>query len=121
MFPSPGDEIYRNEAGEPTGWGKPADAGTYWCDDCGYSHADGDHAPDPDDDDDDPDDGPGPDEWDGPPQDDEPVTLHFRGFPPIKGTGPVIVEVPPDPPPPSQNASNAAWDRLHQSTDPGPW
>lgn len=40
-FPSPGDEIYTNEAGEPTGWGPPPSADTYYCDMCGFSHPDG--------------------------------------------------------------------------------
>jgi hypothetical protein len=38
MFPVAGDEIYTNEAGEVTGWSKPADPGMYWCDDCGFAH-----------------------------------------------------------------------------------
>jgi len=37
-FPSPGDEIYRNEDGEPVGWSKPADANDYYCDICGFGH-----------------------------------------------------------------------------------
>jgi len=37
-FPSAGDEVYRNEAGEPVGWGKPESAEDNYCDDCGFSH-----------------------------------------------------------------------------------
>ncbi len=41
MFPGPGAVIYRNEAGEPTGWDYPSsdgDASAYYCDRCGFSH-----------------------------------------------------------------------------------
>lgn len=40
MFPGPGAEIIRNEAGEPIGWDYPPQpgAGTYWCDWCGFEH-----------------------------------------------------------------------------------
>jgi hypothetical protein len=55
MFPVAGDEIYRNEAGEVTGWSKPASAEDYYCDPCGFSHA-GPCPPDERDDDDDDDD-----------------------------------------------------------------
>jgi rubrerythrin len=49
-FPGPGAHIYRNEAGEPIGWDYPSeDAGAYYCDLCGYTHA-GDCPDDEDDD-----------------------------------------------------------------------
>jgi len=48
-FPSPGDNIYYNDAGEPLGWDKPADPADYWCDDCGFSHPG--PCPDPEDED----------------------------------------------------------------------
>ncbi len=51
MFPSPGDNIYYNEAGEPTGWDKAPDPMSFWCDDCGCCH--GGECPDPYDDDED--------------------------------------------------------------------
>lgn len=39
MFPSAGDQVYYNEAGEPIGWDKPDDDGmAYYCGDCGFSH-----------------------------------------------------------------------------------
>ena len=38
MFPTPGDEIYYNEAGEPIGWSKPAQPDDYYCDQCGFNH-----------------------------------------------------------------------------------
>lgn len=38
VFPSPGDEVYYNEAGEPLGWSKPASAADYYCEWCGFSH-----------------------------------------------------------------------------------
>lgn len=54
-FPPHGAIIYRNEAGEPTGYDVPSDDpaydSAYWCDDCGVTH--GGPCPDPDDDDDD--------------------------------------------------------------------
>jgi len=37
-FPVPGNEIYTNEAGEPTGWGPAETTDDYWCDVCGFSH-----------------------------------------------------------------------------------
>jgi hypothetical protein len=40
MFPGPGAVIYRNKAGEPTGWDYPSsDPADYYCDGCGFSHA----------------------------------------------------------------------------------
>jgi len=38
MFPSPGDEIYRNEEGEVIGWSRPANPEDYYCDICGLCH-----------------------------------------------------------------------------------
>lgn len=39
MFPGPGAQIHRNEAGEPIGWDYPEDdAMAYYCDTCGFSH-----------------------------------------------------------------------------------
>jgi len=52
MFPTPGDEIYRNDAGEVTGWSRPAVADDYYCDVCGFNHT-GDCAEDYDGEDDD--------------------------------------------------------------------
>lgn len=38
-FPRAGAQIYRNEAGEPTGWDYPADdAESFYCDMCGLYH-----------------------------------------------------------------------------------
>lgn len=42
MFPPHDAIIHRNEAGEPIGWDVPSDE-TYYCDFCGYDHADGVH------------------------------------------------------------------------------
>lgn len=40
MFPGPGAQIIRNEAGEPLGWDYPSDdANAFYCDTCGFSHA----------------------------------------------------------------------------------
>jgi len=39
MFPGPGADIIRNEAGEPLGWDYPSnDPMDYYCDMCGISH-----------------------------------------------------------------------------------
>jgi hypothetical protein len=38
VFPPAGSEIYRNEAGEVLGWGRPESAEDYYCDFCGISH-----------------------------------------------------------------------------------
>jgi hypothetical protein len=37
MFPGPGAQIIRNEAGEPIGWDYPGEP--EYCDECGGSHA----------------------------------------------------------------------------------
>jgi hypothetical protein len=41
VFPPAGSQIYRNEAGEPTGWSAPEDSSTYYHDVCGMQHSDG--------------------------------------------------------------------------------
>jgi hypothetical protein len=56
-FPPPGAEIHYNDAGEVLGWDMPADEGTYWCDECGFSHPG--PCPDPYDPDEDDEDGDG--------------------------------------------------------------
>jgi hypothetical protein len=38
-FPAAGDEVYYNEAGEPTGWGKPETAESQYCDVHGFAHS----------------------------------------------------------------------------------
>lgn len=38
-FPTPGAQIYYNEAGEPLGWDYPSDDATdFYCDYCGLNH-----------------------------------------------------------------------------------
>jgi hypothetical protein len=50
VFPSSNSEIFRNGAGEPTGWSAPESADTYYCDSCGFNHPDG-QCPEDDDED----------------------------------------------------------------------
>lgn len=39
MFPGPGAQIIRNEAGEVIGWDYPSnDLNDLWCDLCGFAH-----------------------------------------------------------------------------------
>lgn len=39
MFPTAGSEIYRNEAGEVTGWDAAPSSEPEYCDQCGVCHA----------------------------------------------------------------------------------
>lgn len=38
-FPGYGAEVYRNEAGEVTGWDGPTDSSFFYCEECGGHHA----------------------------------------------------------------------------------